>query len=360
MSIDFSKFDPKQELDVQRNLFKECFPECIDTPVVTNEHYNWKFHSKKGTFKSPEYSASSTEGMLGYYAAIPYQYRFEGKVLNAAMVCDVMTGVKARGKGVFTKLGIYATNEFANQGFDFSTGYPIRKEVIPGHIKAGWEINFELPLYGRLIKFDSLLKKKKLGFLAPVLNLFLKIITGFLNFILITRNENLKTTTFSSNEITNIQGLSAFYEEWSNEIEISLVKDLEFLKWRLTAPEKEYSISVLTDNNKIVGVLIAREVLKEGVPCMGILDMAILKEYHKYSNFLTNELINVAKLKKAELLLIMMSSTWFKNYKLAQNLFIKTPFKFYLIIKQLNQVLNFDKLKQEKNWHLMWIDSDDL
>lgn len=360
MSIDFRKFDSKVELEVQRELFQECFPECIDTPVISKDHYNWKFHSKKGEMKSAEFTANSEEGILGYYSAIPYQYRFSGKVVNAAMVCDVMTGVKARGKGIFTKLGVYSTDEFAKLGFDFTTGYPIRKEVIPGHIKAGWEINFELPLYGRFIKFNSFLKKKKLDFLAPIINFIWDFTIGLLNFILLPRNNKLKVATFTSDAIESITGLSEFYTEWGNEIEISLIKDLDFLKWRLGAPEKSYFISVLRDENKIVGVLIAREVLKEGVPCMGILDIALLKTHYKYANFLTNEIITVAKKRDVELLLIMISKSWFKKYKLSYNIFIKTPFKFYLIIKQLNAAINSNVLKNEKNWHLTWIDSDDL
>ena len=360
MSIDFRKFDSKVELEVQRELFQECFPECIDTPVISNEHYNWKFHSKKGEMESAEFTANSEDGILGYYSAIPYHYKFSGKVVNAAMVCDVMTGVKARGKGIFTKLGIYSTDEFAKQGFDFTTGYPIRKEVIPGHIKAGWEINFELPLYGRFIKFNSFLKKKRIAFLAPFINFIWDFITGLLNVILLPRNNKLKLETFTSESIESINGLSEFYSDWGNEIEISLIKDLDFLKWRLGAPEKSYYITTLRDEKKIVGVLIAREVLKEGVPCMGILDISVLKTHYSYANFLTNEIINVAKKRDVELLLIMMSQSWLKKYKLSHNAFIKTPYKFYLIVKKLNTAINSALLKNEKNWHLTWIDSDDL
>ena len=229
MSIDFRKFDSKVELEAQRELFQECFPECNDTPVISTAHYNWKFHSKKGEMKSAEFTANSEEGILGYYSAIPYQYRFSGKIVNAAMVCDVMTGVKARGKGIFTKLGIYSTDEFAKLGYDFTTGYPIRKEVIPGHIKAGWEINFELNLYGRFIKFNSFLKKRKLDYLAPLINVIWDFTIGLLNFVLLPRNNKLKVETINSEFIDSITGLSDFYTKWGNEIEISLVKDLDFL-----------------------------------------------------------------------------------------------------------------------------------
>lgn len=360
MSIDFRKFDSKIELETQRDLFKECFPETVGTPVVTKEHYNWKFQSKKGAFKSAEFVAESEDGMLGYYSAIPYQYQFKDKVLNAAMVCDVMTGVKARGKGLFTKLGAYSTDQFKEIGFDFSTGYPIRKEVIPGHLKVGWEINFELPLYMRVIKFDSFLKKRKLGFFAPLANVFLNSLSGLCHLFVLPSNNKLTVETISSEAIDSFQAIGEFYSEWAKEVAISLVKDVDFLKWRLGAPEKKYHISILKEGTSIVGVMIAREVVKEGVPCIGIVDLAVLKKYQKYTNLLTDEMIAVAKKNKAEMLLIMMSKTGFQNYKLAKNLFFKSPFKFYLIVKQFSQNISSEILKKESNWHLMWIDSDDL
>lgn len=360
MNIELRKFNVEKELPAQRGLFKECFPECIGTTTISENHYNWKFHSKLGGLKSNEFIACDENDIIGYYAAIQYQYSYNGEILNAAMVCDVMTGVKARGKGVFTKLGIYSTNEFAKNGFDFTTGYPIREEVIPGHIKAGWEKYFELPLYGRFIKFNSFLSKKKLGFLAPFINVLFTFYSGFLNLLNGSSNKNLKVEITTSESLESIVGLSDFYKKWEKETTISLIKDLDFLKWRLGAPLKKYHILTLSDNDTIVGVLIAREVVKEGVPCMGIVELALLEGYHNNANILINKLIRFSKKQGAELLLVMMSRLWFKKYKLSLSSFIKTPFKFYLIIKQLNPLLNTNEMKKEENWHLMWIDSDDL
>lgn len=363
MKIDLRKFNSQTELTAQRELFEECFPEYIGTPIISENHYHWKFHSKKGEVQSAEYAAYDENDIIGYYAAIPYHYRCNGKIMTSAMVCDVMTGVKARGKGIFTKLGIYSTNEFTNQGFDITTGYPIRKDVIPGHIKAGWEIYFELPLYGRFIKFNSFLKKKKLDFLAPVINILFSFYTGMLYLLSVfiyPPNRNLTIGTSCSDKIDSIQRIAEFYNKWETETQISLIKDINFLKWRLGAPELLYHIITLRDQNNIVGVLIAREVEKEGVPCMGIIDLALLKDYHKYAYLLTNELIKIAKPLGTELILVMMGRKWFTKYKLSLNSFLQTPFKFYLIVKHLNPSVNSEMLKNENNWHLMWIDSDNL
>ena len=32
-------------------------------------------------------------------------------------------------------------------GMDLCVGFPIRPEVFPGHIKVGWKVAFDLPVY---------------------------------------------------------------------------------------------------------------------------------------------------------------------------------------------------------------------
>jgi hypothetical protein len=276
------------------------------------------------------------------------------------MVCDVMTGVKARGMGIFTKLGAYSTNEIDKLGFGFTTGYPIRPEVLPGHLKVGWNIMLDLPLYMSLVSFKSLLLRKKMGFFTPLADLIYNIATGLNNFIFVKKNSSLLVETHSSTDSEKMAELSTFYSEWQKEIPISLIKDKDFLTWRLSAPGKKYEIIRLTDNCKIVGVLIAGYVEKEGVPCMGILDISIYSGYYKYSALMLNTLKYICKLNSRELILIMISKYWAKKYNIKQSLFIKTPFKFNLILKNLNMQAYEQSLKKTDNWHVMWLDSDNL
>ena len=53
--------------------------------------------------------------MVGYYAAIPYKYNIGETQTDVGMVCDVMTSTKQRGKGIFTKIGRYATEDLAKR-----------------------------------------------------------------------------------------------------------------------------------------------------------------------------------------------------------------------------------------------------
>ena len=117
---------------------------------------------------------------------------------------------------------------------------------------------------------------------------------------------------------------------------------------------------MLKDRNRIVGYSISRNVVKENVPCLGILDLCLLKGYEKYASILLIENERICKEENCELLLFMVSKPWAEKYRLNRNLYFRTPFKFSFIIKKYNAALSDEKLFDEKNWHLTWLDSDDL
>lgn len=364
MELKFEPFDFRKDLAAQRSLFTECFPEVKDTPLVTKAHYHWKFRTfpSSGTYSnSYEYVARIQDDIIGYYAAIPYEYQINGKTYGVAMVCDVMTGVKARGKGVFTKMGLYSTEQFKKEGLAFSTGYPIRPAVIPGHIKAGWNIPFQIPMYGKFLRFDTFLGQRNKVFLAPFANALVNICDFFIQH-LVKKKEDVEVETYKSKELENINGLNEFLVQWASENVISLHKSIAFLKWRLSAPDKAYTIFIVKDRklNIVVGYSIVRSVLKEGVPCLGILDFCFLKGYYHLSKILTQKIICHAKVNKIELVLTMMMREKAKRYKLLSSGFIKTPYPFSFIIKQYDASIEPSILLTESNWSLMWIDSDDL
>ena len=360
MKIKFAEFDKETSFDQQRKLFIECFPETIGTPITSNEHYLWKFHSFPHIPTSFEYKAQIDDEIIGYYAAIPYTYNFFQKQHTVGMVCDVMTGVKARGKGVFTKLGVFSTNQLKKENLAFTIGYPIRKEVIPGHLKAGWEIIFDMPLYIKFLKLNSLLRSKKLNVLIPILNSGLIIYNAIISLFQLSGNNKYQVNTYSENDIDEIQGLNEFLLNWQNEVPISLKKDIDFLKWRLGAPEKNYFINIVKKHNKILGLSISRKIDKDGIPSLGILDFMVLNNDKCVINTLHRSLRTTAIDNNIEAMLCMTSLVIKNKYRFFQNGFLKSPYKFSLIIKKLDNSINVNQIKNINNWHLMWIDSDDL
>jgi len=355
MELSFAHFDFTKNLAQQRTLFKDCFPETKGEVIQEEVYYKWKFHSFPQAITSYEFACYADSEMVGYYAAIPYRYKIGTKVTVVGMVCDVMTSSKQRGKGIFTKMGNYSTNELAAE-VPFTIGYPIRKEVIPGHLKIGWKIPFNLPLYMKFICLNSLLRTKKLGFLAPLTNGLISIYNG------IVKTKLNKRYSFSlTTNINYVNGYDAFVKEWSASVPNALIKDLSFALWRYSAPERAYKfLSINSIKGKMIGFVSFRKILKEGIPSYGILDYMVLPGEEKCHGLINSVLMEKAKEDNVEVIMTMMSQKSATEYQLFRNGFFKSPYVFQLIIKNLTKEFSDEELFIEKNWHLMWVDSDDL
>jgi hypothetical protein len=349
------RFDCTVNLDQQRALFKDCFPETQGDAMQGDAHYRWKFHGFPFEPASWEYAGYLDDEMVGYYAAIPYRYQIGLRQTPVGMVCDVMTSSRHRGQGIFTKMGFYATGDLA-QSVPFTMGYPIRKEVIPGHMKVGWQVPFQLPMYLKFYRLNALLNGKKLGFLAPLMQPFLSLYNA-----LCTTASPASYRIEVCTRVRDMEGYDALMREWLRQQPNALVKDLNFATWRYGAPEKQYVfLGVRTAEGKLVGFVSLRRVMQEGIPVFGILDYTVLKGYADCHGLLHKEMKRMAAREGVEALMVMMSRTSATTYRLLRHGFLKSPFVFSLIIKRLNDSFSAEELFAEKDWHLMWVDSDDL
>jgi hypothetical protein len=350
-------FDYRQNLEEQRSLFVDCFPENIGTIVTEKNHYIWKFHSIHSKIKSYEYTAYIDDTMVGYYAAVPYKYKIADKTYQIGMVCDVMTNSLYRGKGIFTKLGAYSLQMMKENNVPFTMGYPIRKEVLPGHLKVGWKIAFKQPLYMKFLNTKTFFREKQKQYFYYFINPFIKLYNLLTTISISKKDEYLiKTVT----KIEDVKGYDELISEWSRTILNTLDKSLEFAEWRYGAPEKKYIFIGAYKNDTLVGFCSIREIIKEGVPSLGILDFIVLPTQKKCLSYIHNKIIHLAKLMHKEIIMTMMSSTSASNYKLIRHGYLRSPFTFNVIINKLNPDIDDSILFDEKKWHLMFVDSDDL
>ena len=356
MNIDYRHYKPDDYPD-QRKLFELSFPETSGTSIIGDAHYKWKFESFPHRTPSYQYVASEPEELVGYYAAIPYQYQINKKIYSCGMVCDVMTHPDRRGKGIFTKIGHYSTSEMKNQELAFTTGYPIRPEVIPGHMKVGWKIVHQMPMYLRVVGVKTLLPKP-LRLLAPLINPFVSL---FSSPTLIPMS-GYTAVTFSREDFLKNQKAdhALFLEKWLAEQDNALIKSLDFLEWRTGAPESIYQFVVLKKDHTTVGLSIVRPTTLKGVESLAVLDFMILKDHFHASKAIHQALWQIAKEFNKDVVVCMASSNWAKNYHFFGSLYVKTPAIFSLIVKKLDDQLGDEFLFIKEKWHLFWIDSDDV
>ena len=356
MIIDYQHFK-NDDYTKQRKLFELSFPETVGTSIIEDRHYKWKFNQFPSEVNSYQYIASEPDELVGYYAAIPYQYQINSKIYSCGMVCDVMTHPDRRGKGIFTKIGYYATNEMKLAGLGFTTGYPIRPEVIPGHIKVGWKIVFEMPMYLRIVGLKTLLPKP-LSFLAPFLNFFVRILQSWT----LIPSSNFQVLNLSREDFlkNHTSAYEIFLQTWLSEQNNALIKSPAFLEWRTGAPDSIYRFLVLKKNINIVGLSIARPTNLKGVESLAVLDFMVLKEYYRGAKSIHQALWKMAQAYNKDVIVCMTSRSWAKSYNFFSSLYVKTPAVFSLIVKKLDENIHDKELFDMTKWHLFWIDSDDV
>lgn len=351
------EFEHHSELTARQQLFDDAFPENRGTPAGSVEHYSWKFRQSPFTPPSFEYAASEDGTMLGYYAALPYRYRIGGRDALAGMVCDVMTHSRARGRGVFTDLGRYALGELSARGVDFVTGYPIRPEVMGGHLRAGWTVAFELPMYIRPLRANAILGSRRLSLLAPFANVGIAAYQRVLSPRVATGYE---CSVGEPHELFESAAFDAFVEQWSSSVPNHLVKSAEFYRWRLGAPGTGYQAFLVRRGQEVLAAAVGRTTELQGIPSYALLDLMALPDAPPALNALYRAVDAHARGQRAEAVVAMMSKRSAGDYRLLRCGFLKSPFVFKLIVRSLRDAIDPARLADEAAWHLMWIDSDDL
>jgi GNAT superfamily N-acetyltransferase len=359
MGIEYRTYQYDRDYTHQRELFSLSFPETMGTPVESKAHYLWKFQEFPATPPSYQYVGSEHSGLVGYYAALPFRYTIGNTIYKCGMVCDVMTHPERRGKGIFTEIGRYAVEAMRQEGLGFTTGYPVRSEVIPGHLKVGWRIVQKMYVYVRPVGARSLLPSI-LRPVAPIANIMIRGIQvwSHMNPPRYT-SETLSRDTFFSRVSTHSE-YEHFLATWVAQQDNALIKDLPFLRWRTGAPTAEYYFLSLRFEGHLVGLAIARPTRLKEIETLAVLDFMVLDEHLPGCRALHSGLSKLAQAKGKDLVACMTSVKWAKAYRFAGSCYVRTSAIFSLIVKKLQPEISDESLYNEKRWHTFWIDSDDL
>ena len=361
MGIELRRFDIVNDgINEQRELFSTCFPETNGTWSAGTGYHSWKFLSAdclEIDNPSYEYGAWIDEELVGYYGVIPIQYRIGESVCTAGLVCDVMTDPNQQGKGIFTALGKYATDDLVEQNIDFTTGYPIRPEVLPGHLRVGWRVAFELPIYILPVGVRSVLGKFRL----PAILRFLFFVPLFLVKLVSnwTAKSEYSVETCSSKTLLE-EDSQEFYRKWEDEQINFLVRSTKFLTWRLGASDRHYEVALAHDGREIAAIAIVSQTTYNGIRVLAILDICVLKGRERAGAALGVYCRDKCIEKNLDAAVVMAAPTTFRKSGLSKALFFKVPIKFKLIVKSLYSKATWTDLLREENWHITWLDTDNL
>jgi GNAT superfamily N-acetyltransferase len=270
VKLSFSTAPAETAFPLVRELRIRSFPELAGTEAESEEFFRWKF----GTRPSYLFLAQSESAVVGFYAAIPLRYQVAGREARVALVVDVMTDPEIRRQGVFTQLGRFALGELKRAGCDFTTGYPIRPEVVPGHLRVGWKVQIELPLYVAPVRLGGLIRRgpQRLRTVAES--------AAALTARALTRqatvgaeHDHPALALFSSEELLAHPDYPAFLRRWRTGRLFAIDEPPEFYRWRYGAPGRQFRHLVAHRNGRLTLVLSTRVAVLQGIRTLAVADV---------------------------------------------------------------------------------------
>lgn len=342
----------------RQDLFSLAFPETTGTSVGSSAHYKWKFRDYPATPPSFEYVGGSGGRLVAYYAALPYRYRIDGEFRHVGMVCDVMTHPDWRGKGLFTAIGRHSTNALAVEGLSMVTGYPVRPEVLPGHLKVGWRVVQPLPVWVRPLGTRSLLPRA-LGWAAPAIDPVLRAVQSLVRPRRGDTVRVLDRAVFLA-DVAESAGYADLLDRWMGSVPNALHKDAAFLRWRTGAPGSAYRFVTVERDGRLVGTAVARVAELRGIPSVAVLDFMTDPQARDCAAGLHHGLARIARDAGCDAVAGMCSVEWARAYGYARAGYLRAPATFSLIVKKLDPGLADAVAYDPGRWHVFWIDSDDL
>jgi len=339
------------------------FPkEDLEKQNIT--YWKWEFVDNfAGTARI--FIAVDGTGIVGHYAVIPQFYWLNGKRHNGSIVVDVMTHPKYRFQGMFTALGRFALNNYSDHtNLEFTTGYPIRPEVLPGHLKVGWQVRFKIGIWIMPLTLNGIcdsnipIYQRSLKVLGIVPAAMFRMYSSFL----LRGKKEYKVMTYSKCEITQFSQFWNKYLKSAPKNCIFQERSFEYLKWRYDLnPGRDYTYHVaIGKEGNMEGFIVTRVISLFNAKIIIIVDACVLPKYAL--NVCKNLIKKVRQnaLSTGCTLCAMMvtqpnplfPSPWLFG-------FIPVPFKKFTFI-----TYNFKNVSEINSehiyWHLMWGDTDDV
>ena len=341
-------------IELRKIVFKD-----EDVDKENPDFWDWEF-SDNYAGSAKLFLAIDQETVVGHYAVCPSHILVDGEVKKGSIVVDVMTHPDYRFQGMFARIGKYSLDESGKDGIDFSYGFPIRKSVMPGHLKVGWKIAFPLPVYVYPISFSQIIYK----FIpwAP-----LAYVMGCLPQLFFESHRRIsallgkRVTIIEKDSFVKTPELLAFIEKTKTQHRIIQYRDWNFLNWRYNSNHyRKYKVFfAYTQDEMMAGYAVTKESLIYGLNCTVLIDMQVLNCDKKCINALLRSVYQHAKLVGTALVGCMMNKNVYKT-QLLKNLFVKSPYIFKFIVHQNNDMDYMDKLLVSENWFISWADTDDL
>ncbi len=346
-------------------LRKVTFPH-EDYEKQERSYWRWEFIDNYAG-SANMFVAVDGNDIVGYYAVIPQRFICNNETLRGAIVVDVMTHPDFRFQGMFTAIARFAFQSCTDTtDLEFTTGYPIRPEGMPGHLKVGWNIRFKIGIWAQPLSLQGILSSRvqSLG-RHPALSKTI----SFLPDLLFRLYANLK---LRHNELYKVERTSRidcrrfqhFWQNCSSAIPPDCIlqeRTVEYLTWRYDSnPGRTYTYHLaIGADDTILGFIVTRVVEFSNTKIMLLVDACCSQKDHKnIYRLLAKDAYDLSRDCQCSLSAMIVSQPNFmfpSPWKLG---FLPTPFKFSFMTRLLRQHSIIEQ--NNLSWHLMWGDTDDV
>jgi hypothetical protein len=286
------------------------FPELKLNQSSLIEYLKQKFQTLEASGLLNIAALVSDDGVVASgYGVVRNGYSIGDEHIDVGMVCDVFTNSDFRKMGLFKKVSLLAIAREEKTKTNFLIGFPIRDEVMPGHLSVGWKYIFDMPIWWSFPRLGSLKN--------------------------VSKNPDFTQCIFTSASRN-----------------ICLKKTIDFLKWRFSLFNVDYFLISIPASEDFA---IIRKAKIKNIPftCIVFLQTSNQK----------NTRILIGKIRNLSLRLGTLGVLGCWNNSYADDLFLSTSglrksSKFQkVIVRELN---SFNCPSDEAQYRLSWLDSDTL
>jgi hypothetical protein len=345
-----SASDREAIIGLRRQVFQVEDPEKQQP-----EFWDWEFN------QGPEgparlFVAEDGDAIVGHYAIIPQDFVLGGEPAKGSIVVDVMTHPDYRFQGMFKKIGRFSLAA-ASDGIAFATGYPIRKEVMPGHLSIGWVDHLKLPVMVRPLAWRGIARRFGVPFGAAL---------DWLALPWRSARRLLRPQVAGEERIVVLAGsdageLAAVAAEGLVGISSHRIRSAGFFEWRyFGSPIWKYRIVGLRKGAELVAYVITRRVSLLGTDSLAIVDLGCRPGAVRGLDVLLDSEIERGRSSGLAVAGAMISTGNVYHRALRRAGFYPGPHRFSLIVYALQAACRQRLTDKANGWFLTWGDTDDV
>ena len=319
------------------------------------ECYQWEYFScPLGSAEA--WLAEDGDTVVGTTAMVTKKWRILGRLSPAAELGNVLTHPSYRGQGIFTTLLKKCSDETLKKGIPFIYGTPNEK-ALPIEERCGFGVVSSVSVIKvvRPLNMHGVLQTTtKSRLLATVTSPFAKVIYS----TLIRLYDRESKSNVSIAEVDSFpEDIERLCEEYSQNYDIIMVRDRNYLKWRYRDNPNDYRILVAKNAEATIGYMVTRVRLRDNLRLGCIADFLILHEDPEVFKALLAEAFIGFKKSRVDLIYCwtVKNTPYHRVLKRAGFL----GYKRQPVICYQNELGN-EVIKRQLRWHFTVGDSDNI